>query len=760
MNNIISVFSGIKPTPSGEVEWPEVLSRIQSDRYRPLIEKCRELVSNPAEYRKFKVNLPAVTFCGNFSKNRNCQNILAATGFIIPDLDHLPDVEKTFHLLSQDEYIWFCFRSPSGDGLKCALRSEGIKTDDDIKIFYNAVERYFSSTYGIKIDPACKDISRLTFVSYDPQLFINKSPAIFPIQSWAKQEEQRFYLPASSDNGWKSKYGLKVLDSACEKIRQSAKGEQHRERLKQSRLVGGFVASGFIDEAQALSALEQAVKDSGAKLVHQAMDTVMDGITYGKLKPLEPEERVYVKKKDDIEYYCDPEEAFGHDYDRDTRDDILEEINDVSNVSNVSNVHDVSGCQQMSAECQQNVSRGQILTNKISPQNLAGEIKEWITNSTGSFTVDQLDREFCLTTRTEKNNRSKVLARACACVLIKKHKNIIGKYEIIDHSLNTVDLKNVSIDPFEIKLPFGLNRYCVTPKKAIIIIAGSSNAGKTGIIMNIAKLNLSQNYKKMYLASEMGGGEILSRLTKFKDVSIDDWCEHLHIAERSHDFQSVVEAHNRDGLTLIDYLEEIDGEYNKITSQIRSVYDALGTGVAVIGIQKRTDSDIARGGQGTLEKSRMYVAVDSICVVDNQPICAIKIIKLKSWINKNLNYHELHFRLKHGAVIEPISDWMILKQGERERYKTIYENENPERKKEQMDNWAYTFKQKDGTYVGITEETFDQWQKTYSNLNLFEALEDISNTTLKGKSWLNNGKSWIFQITGKLANDNDKAGEK
>ena len=159
------------------------------------------------------------------------------------------------------------------------------------------------------------------------------------------------------------------------------------------------------------------------------------------------------------------------------------------------------------------------------------------------------------------------------------------------------------------------------------------------MILNIAKLNLSQKYKKMYLASEMAGGEILSRLSKFKDVSLDNWCENLHIAERSHDFQSVVEAHNRDGLTLIDYLEEIDGEYNKITSQIRSVYDALGAGVAVIGIQKRTDSDIARGGQGTLEKSRMYVAIDSICVVDDQPICAIKIIKLKSWINKNLNYH-------------------------------------------------------------------------------------------------------------------------
>jgi hypothetical protein len=417
-------------------------------------------------------------------------------------------------------------------------------------------------------------------------------------------------------------------------------------------------------------------------------------------------------------------------------------------------------CKQMKAECKQDESRTNLVRYTNSPHNLAGTIKEFIDNSTGFFTVDQIDREFCLSSRIEKNNRSVVLTRLCTLKKIKKTKTI-GKYEIIDHSLNTVDLKNVSIDPFKIKLPFDLDQYCLTPKKAIIIIAGSSNAGKTGIILNIAKLNLSQKYKKMYLASEMGGGEILSRLTKFKDVPLNDWCEHLHIAERSSDFQSVVEAHNRDGLTLIDYLEEVDGEYNKITSQIRSVYDALGSGVAIIGIQKRTDSDIARGGQGTLEKSRMYVAVDSICVVDNQPICAIKIIKLKSWTNRNLNYHELHFRLKHGAVIEPISEWMILKPGERERYKTIYESSNPERKKEQMSGWVFQFKTKDGTLVGITEETFHNWQKTYSYLNLYDELEDISNSTLKEKSWLKDGKSqWIFQITGKLAGLNAKAGDK
>jgi hypothetical protein len=741
MNNIISVFKGINPLPSGEVEWPEVLNRIQSERYLPLIKRCRELVSDPVEYRKYKVNLPAVTFCGNFTKNRNCQNILAATGFIIPDLDHLPDVEKTFQLLSQDEYIWFCFRSPSGEGLKCALRAEGIKTDEDIKIFYNAVERYFSSTYGIKIDSACKDIARLTFVSYDPRLFISNNPAIFPIQAWAKQKEQRFYLPVSTDNGWKSKYGLKVLESACEKIRQSVKGEQHRERLKQSRLVGGFIASAFIDEQNALLVLEQAVKDSGAKIISQAMETVRDGIAYGKQSPIQPEEREHFKKKDDIEFYCDPDEVFGKTYHDDNDDN-----DDNADNDDFRRQHDDTD----------DDTHGDSFRDKTDQKvyNLAAEIKIWLENSTGSFTSDQIDREFCLVSRRDKQNRSRILARACACAFpqIKKHKNIPGKYEIIDKSLNTIDIFNVSEEPFDIHLPFQLHQFCSLPKKCIVVLAGSGNAGKTAIALNIAKLNLHRPYKKYYLASEMGGGEIVDRLRRFKDIPFCDWGQ-MTIAERSHDFASVVEAHNPDGLTFVDYLEEIDGEYNKITSQIRAIYDALGNGVAIIGIQKRTDQDFARGGQGTAEKSRLYVSVDTITVIDNQPICAIKIIKMKRWKQRNLNFHELHFKIIHGAEIEVLNDWMILKPGERERYKGIYESKNPERKKEQVDKWLFTFKTVSGKLVGVDHETFEAWQETYSNINLTASLTRISQSSMKN-AWLKD--KWIWQLIGMLEKENNK----
>ncbi len=286
MNDEISVFKGIDPNPTTSTTWQQVLKRIESDRYQEIVNKARS-IADTIEYREFKKKMPAVTFCGKFKASRKKANIEQATGFIIPDLDHLEDVEAVFELLAKDENIWFAFRSPSGEGIKCGIRAENIQTDDDIKVFYAAVERYLRETYSITIDPACKDISRLTFVSYDPNLWINPNPYFFDISEWTREVKitRPAYNPEHLKNsGGKQKYARKVLESCCEEIRQSAPGHQHHTRLRMARLIGGYIH--YIDESEALAALEQAVTESGAKYINQAMKTVKDGLEYGKRQPI------------------------------------------------------------------------------------------------------------------------------------------------------------------------------------------------------------------------------------------------------------------------------------------------------------------------------------------------------------------------------------------------------------------------------------------------------------------------------------------
>jgi hypothetical protein len=147
--------------------------------------------------------------------------------------------------------------------------------------------------YGITIDPSCKDIARPTFVSWDPDLFVNSHPQYFNSKKWIRPLEDSIYYepPVDLNNGWKEKYGSKVIESCCDEIRRSQPGEQHHIRLKKARLIGGYIAGGYINEDVALSEFEKASRDSGATNIRAAMKTITDGIQYGKGAPIIVEQK-------------------------------------------------------------------------------------------------------------------------------------------------------------------------------------------------------------------------------------------------------------------------------------------------------------------------------------------------------------------------------------------------------------------------------------------------------------------------------------
>jgi len=687
MNDQISVFRGILPDPVAAVNWQDVLENIRSDKYKSAIETTRQ-ISDPAERRKFKTKLPSVTFCGYFAEKRQAALVTHATGFIIPDLDHLPEVEKTFELLTQDECIWFAFRSPSGDGIKCGIRAENISTDEDIKNLYSAVEKYFSEVYGIKIDPACKDISRLTFVSYDPDLFINPNPFYFNINQWKEDQRNNLpFKPVITNNGWKEKYGLKVLESCCLEIQNSQPGNQHQTRLKRSKLIGGFIPE-YLDEQIALSALEQAVSNSGAKNIQAAMKTIKDGIDYGKKQP------ITVEQQDNFFHVNEQNEQ-------------NEQTNDCSTKMNIA---------------EQLLNKNEQKT----PYNIQSHVLAFIDNSVGSFTTEQIYREFFCDTRQKKQACSQALYTASKRKLISKDKSVAGKWHIIDAKIDWIDLDAAPEEKFPILLPFDLQEHVLIPPKAIIVLAGSTNAGKTAYILNTLKMNRDQKYKKTYLMSEMGPGEYVSRIKTFGEP-LNKWKE-IKAASKSYDFNGAIEHHNKDGLTCIDYLEEVEGEYFKIASNIRSIYDALGDGVAMVAIQKKSSQNVARGGEGTMEKSRLYMTLDHLCTREHSIVCALQITKLKNFIGKNLQNHELHFEITKGSQITKLMDWTPCHRVDRDKCKIEYERERtlPATENDSVDPIYFHFSDNKKTFR-ITEDTIVKWGVNFQNIDdVYKEVEKLA----------------------------------
>jgi hypothetical protein len=198
-----------------------------------------------------------------------------------------------------------------------------------------------------------------------------------------------------------------------------------------------------------------------------------------------------------------------------------------------------------------------------------------------------------------------------------------------------------------LKWPFSIEKLALLYPKNIAVIAGSKDAGKTAIALNLAYMN--RHKKVRYLSSEMGGAELKNRLKKF-DAPLKDW-KAIDFRERSSGFADVILP---DGLTIIDFFE-VTSEFWKIAEDFRRIYDKLTTGVCVVCLQKSENKDMGRGADFGLEKQRIYLTVDA----DQPAGTVIKIFRAKNYTQEDVNPRGLkkHFNVVQGAHLIEAGNW-------------------------------------------------------------------------------------------------------
>jgi hypothetical protein len=142
------------------------LDRIQNGKHEKIIKDLRAEVD--AEKKKLlKGSLSAVTFCGTFT-TRKKDNLKQGSGLAILDFDKLENVIEYKDKLKSNDYIFACWISPSGNGLKALVKIPIIKNDAEYKNIYKQLCIIFPD-----LDTSGSDISRLCFESYDPDIYIN-----------------------------------------------------------------------------------------------------------------------------------------------------------------------------------------------------------------------------------------------------------------------------------------------------------------------------------------------------------------------------------------------------------------------------------------------------------------------------------------------------------------------------------------------------------------------------------------------------------
>src|SRR5574344_3100504 len=141
-----------------------------------------ELRSKDAEV--LKKALHAIATAGLFENGRKAEFFKGLTGLTVLDIDGLTDDELSDlrSRLQTDPHVLSINVSVRGHGLKVLVPYEPESgtlptTWDECRPFYAGVYRqvsgYFATTYGCEIDTSGKDITRLNFLSYDPEPYYN-----------------------------------------------------------------------------------------------------------------------------------------------------------------------------------------------------------------------------------------------------------------------------------------------------------------------------------------------------------------------------------------------------------------------------------------------------------------------------------------------------------------------------------------------------------------------------------------------------------
>jgi len=151
--------------------------RIRTGYTKKIITELRA-EPNKKKADTIKGTLPAVTFQGTFN-TRSKNDLKQASGLLVLDYDKIGNPIEAKDLLSTNDYIFACWISPSGNGIKALVKIPIVESDEQYKSYYSSIQRQFNDSYDFIIDNSGKDISRLCFTSYDPDIFVNEDSIIW-----------------------------------------------------------------------------------------------------------------------------------------------------------------------------------------------------------------------------------------------------------------------------------------------------------------------------------------------------------------------------------------------------------------------------------------------------------------------------------------------------------------------------------------------------------------------------------------------------
>lgn len=169
---------------SRDVLLSEELNKIRHGAYREEVQTIRDLFAENQSKSadELKGKLPALTISGVFKGGRKASDLVKYNQLIVLDIDDLSleEITEVIEKIKVIPFTFYTFKSPSSVGVKIIVRvSTGAEHH---KLAYEQVQNYYEQYVDVKIDTSGKDVNRLCFVSYDPDLYENLDAEVFYVQ--------------------------------------------------------------------------------------------------------------------------------------------------------------------------------------------------------------------------------------------------------------------------------------------------------------------------------------------------------------------------------------------------------------------------------------------------------------------------------------------------------------------------------------------------------------------------------------------------
>ncbi|MVM35484.1 hypothetical protein GO755_36015 [Spirosoma sp. HMF4905] len=258
--------------------------------YRPPIEAIR-FESDKAIQDTLKKQLPAFTpVAWLYHRRRDtsfAQKIRQQWPLLMGDVDQkdnprLNMAELKKHL-ARLPYILLCAYSVRG-GLWFITRLPDEQTPETLAAHFRYLQKLFSHKFGVKLDSTKGgNPTDLRFVSYDSDPYVNENATVM-VGVYTPPPPKPRTVDYSRSNGEDES---KLLTRLVRFTESAGEGERHATLLKASKLAGGFVAAGRMDEQTAIYALETVASEWPT--FSKSQKTIRDGIRYGQATPVYPD---------------------------------------------------------------------------------------------------------------------------------------------------------------------------------------------------------------------------------------------------------------------------------------------------------------------------------------------------------------------------------------------------------------------------------------------------------------------------------------